>query len=1679
VTREILMGIIARAFGCRRGFAYCVAAIVALLALLPLSVGAQTSYPVQVNVMVTPPSSVYLTDYYTRGSEKLKVQLLLKEVSRPSFPVKLRFRIEGPALRLTSRPGVNLPPFVLQGGSMVEAAGDLLAPYLSLNALVAEGADAQSFQSKGQRMADGFYKVEVWAEEMGRSVRVSNVATTFISTMLFQSPIVTAPADRSILSDQGIQNIIFQWMPRHLGASLDIAQGTYYKVRLVEVWPSDRDPQEAIRSSKPLYEGLSTSTSFVYGAGQPTLISGRKYALQVQALDADQRDLFTGMGYSNVVSFTYGEECQQPQGLNVEVGGPSGATVLCSGNAKSTGYTFAYRKVYGADTTWQELPSGVPFLSLDGLTPVTSYRVRVAACCGTTRSLWTQPRAFTTLSSPESKFECGKGSNAPAIIDRTPAGTLRVGDKIKAADFTVVVVSASAGANGYSGQGIAQIPFLRNVPAYCVLKDVKVNKELQLVDGSIVLADSVTVVNREIVKEGTRLGNDLFSSLKDRNSNSTVIVTPVSGTITSVASSVASSSNEVTLKGETSKVEVVTSSGQATTSSPGSNSMVVDEAGNTVSVSKNGTATKGRMDKNAFGSGATSSDAAQLASGDSLPKVTFTLDTSKEHYGYDATSLSGEQWVSVKTGSSVAVTASIQRQRSTVRESDIRYRTSDGLVVDAAGTNPATLTVKGLYSGTPVPVLAVADTGKVDSLKKAFICGRIGTVGYDLERRRVWLVPINGAKVNRDAVAKQLNDAYRQAVVEWDVQYDPSLLSVTITDEELRALCSSKDVGMLSNYTLEQQAVLKKFGREPEERTYIMFMVPCKSSYAQGMMPLNRSAGFVFMEGQTDDAVGRTVAHELGHGAFGLEHVGNAKDGSLATTNNLMDYANGTTLDKNQWDAIHSDYRRLTWFQGADEGKYRDVDVMVDPSGIPFDIGSTNAYIFHLNTESISDGQYPRGSVIAFESKDTHALYEAKYDNENRFLGYLKKGSSNDWFSLKSPSSTSTATKVVLVEKIDECTYRAFVVSYVIPFNPERKVLKSLSYNLSGVTDLKEFIFNNCNKSKSSNSKCESVDTGKEASAIRTLLRIGSDSLEDVVNSACISSIRLLGIKERLNLITKLSKGSIRNSKETAILKVLRSVSPSSEGDSVLTYLSENNYQHLTTLVKGLDDDWTLVKLTNDSYGQFLIVLRDIIAGSKSYAARIKRLENDDENRVVSWSDGSHDAWRVQATYDDNTGLVYVEFLEKTYAYSPVGSSGTNFSTKERVSYDPFELVKLINNSDLSSFEAAGIEKGDVAVVPALFLKYCGDKQFNDQLQTSGLVLLDGATIVLSGGTALAAQVIRYKRLWAIAEVIGSFGNIAVNSGEFPELKDYIDGYNDLCAIIGASNLAKLGVRGLVKSSNISSELETLKKTLNEKYFSTIFAKGAQLRTARNAKVVDRLVKSTEKIAYGLGYTAEDIKAFKGLSTKAATANSIDEVAQAKNGSTHANLPSSSTTSESEKVAGSLAKGADELANIAISKGSKTTWEQFLTSNPHLSIEEASISYIKLIEKQSPWPEGFIPDKKTMKQGKSFQMALDNAQPLTSPGRFGTTDNITSVDYVRNKLAVKSNWKKDCGKVVEYRVKKGMELPVQSGPVGPQIDLNADKFLPGGGTQIFIDLPEGANIMDYIEVVPGSVRTIK
>ncbi|WP_332651805.1 hypothetical protein, partial [Lysinibacillus sp. 54212] len=154
--------------------------------------------------------------------------------------------------------------------------------------------------------------------------------------------------------------------------------------------------------------------------------------------------------------------------------------------------------------------------------------------------------------------------------------------------------------------------------------------------------------------------------------------------------------------------------------------------------------------------------------------------------------------------------------------------------------------------------------------------------------------------------------------------------------------------------------------------------------------------------------------------------------------------------------------------------------------------------------------------------------------------------------------------------------------------------------------------------------------------------------------------------------------------------------------------------------------------------------------------------------------------------------------------------------------------------------------------------------------------------------------------------------------------------------------------------------------------------------------------------------------------------------------------------------------------------GSNATYDGFVKSNPKSNLDD----YLKLVKEESPWPDRFSPKPVTLKSGYTFEMALAKGQGPQTPGRFGTDVNtIEDVNFVRNNLAVKDEWKPTLDKVVQYKVKDGVSIPAIEGPVGPQIDLGANKYLNGGANQIYILVDRHANTMDYLEII--SVRPIK
>ena len=93
-----------------------------------------------------------------------------------------------------------------------------------------------------------------------------------------------------------------------------------------------------------------------------------------------------------------------------------------------------------------------------------------------------------------------------------------------------------------------------------------------------------------------------------------------------------------------------------------------------------------------------------------------------------------------------------------------------------------------------------------------------------------------------------------------------------------------------------------------------------------------------------------------------------------------------------------------------------------------------------------------------------------------------------------------------------------------------------------------------------------------------------------------------------------------------------------------------------------------------------------------------------------------------------------------------------------------------------------------------------------------------------------------------------------------------------------------------------------------------------------------------------------------------------------------------------------------------------------------------------------------------------INMAL--APEQTRPEGWGTFDNIPDIDYVRNNLAVTSEFKPEIGYVQRYLIPKG--TPIQTGIVGPQ-SYNGVIY-PGGGNQVQI-----LNYSDRANLIPVGV----
>ncbi len=202
------------------------------------------------------------------------------------------------------------------------------------------------------------------------------------------------------------------------------------------------------------------------------------------------------------------------------------------------------------------------------------------------------------------------------------------------------------------------------------------------------------------------------------------------------------------------------------------------------------------------------------------------------------------------------------------------------------------------------------------------IVGKLNVLSYDKVTRKICLVPIGDTKAPDAVETKQgLDEIFAKLMVDFDVTIGEPITIQYAKNNKF----THGGSGMIGVYNTDQKAAISKLKeRGVDNETVYLFLAECsinnqldendKIQVVNGYMPRGYQFGFIYNEFNNY----RTDAHEICHGAFHLKHTF-AQDDFLAaerTTDNLMDYNDGKTLNHWQWKDIHQPKSvRFKWLQ--------------------------------------------------------------------------------------------------------------------------------------------------------------------------------------------------------------------------------------------------------------------------------------------------------------------------------------------------------------------------------------------------------------------------------------------------------------------------------------------------------------------------------------------------------------------------------------------------------------------------------------------------------------------------------------------------------------------------------------------------------------------------------------------
>jgi TANFOR domain-containing protein len=998
-------------------------------------------FPVQATTQLARPYSLYLSDYTAPGSERITVNIFLTDVSRTDLNIRLRLRIEGQGIKIETKQEFNPQPMTLHGGVPLQLISADLADYFDPRNLNFSGITQREYEQRGS-LPEGLYQFCFEVYEYNRNVKISNSSCATAWLILNDPPIINLPRDNEKVRIQSPQQVIFQWTPRHTG-SPNSAFTTEYDFKLVEVWPSTRNPNDAILTSPPIYQTTTTATTLIYGAAETALEPGRRYAFQLKAhsiAGVSELNLFKNNGLSQVSTFVFGDACLPPQNIVADATGPTKFSVQWDAGTSQTAFNLRYRLSSNSSPSlepvppyagergtggevWYTTPTLNPDLEIKSLQPNTRYEYQVSATCGFLESAFSPVATITTKASPAIAYSCGVPLNPFNLDPAQLLDVLKVGDVIQAGDFDVKITKVTGGSGNFSGEGVIEVAYFNQAKVKAEFASIAVNKEMRMVNGFM----NVTGAGVDVIPSGLRdfmdqlsetlakldAALDKYEANLPQRFDPTVFVAEktivIPGTISQVYPDPATPGAVIIVDDKGNKQTIPAGTSAAITDSKGKG-YLIDKKGGIHETTAAIAAKAGKREYNLTLKFVAATD--QTFGFDEIGNKTALATTYDKLDGkYDVA------WKSVAAGQTDKVQAILEG--TGIDKTKIRFEQAGlGIGHQASGGSPNasvpnafSLSVQGKTDGVTEGIVALYTPA--DTTKKEQVLGQLNVVTYNEIQKTVVIVPVNdsdGSKLKKvgDKITLQneLNKIYGQGVVKWSVNFAEPIQVTGIDPFE------DGGSGLLSNYTSHMRQVIAAYKNNIQPNTYYLFLVSNpKEPTTLGVMPRSKENGFIFVDKHGSAAdIARTMAHELGHGAFNLHHTFMEPKLTQAkgTTDNLMDYPNGPKLYKYQWDKMRYPDIVMGLFEKDEEAKSVIVNItelrdfankypstphdktftFIAPSGLPITIPpdvDIVTFSTGINYKSFTKNLVPLGTLESFVWKgDT---YDA-YGNGDIFVGY-------------------------------------------------------------------------------------------------------------------------------------------------------------------------------------------------------------------------------------------------------------------------------------------------------------------------------------------------------------------------------------------------------------------------------------------------------------------------------------------------------------------------------------------------------------------------------------------------------------------------------------------------------------------------------------------------------------------